>query len=106
MQGEAHDSIISEGCIISGAQITRSLLFTNVHVNCRSRISDSLILPDTVIGEDCHIKRAIIDKGATIADGSIIGENLSEDAKRFHVSSEGIVLVTPDMLCQPIHYAR
>ena len=103
MQGEAHDSMISEGCIISGARITRSLLFTNVHVNCRSRISDSLILPDTVIGEDCFINRAIIDKGVIIANGSIIGKHLSEDARRFHVSSEGIVLVTPDMLGQNLH---
>ena len=106
MKGEAHDSIISEGCIISGAQITRSLLFTNVHVNCRSRISDSLILPDAVIGEDCYINRAIIDKGAIIPDGSVIGENFSEDASRFHVTAEGVVLVTPDMLGQTLHYAR
>jgi glucose-1-phosphate adenylyltransferase len=106
MQGEAHDSMISEGCIISGAQISRSLLFTNVHVNCRSRISDSLILPDTVIGEDCFINRTIIDKGVMIADGSVIGKHLSEDAKRFHVSSEGVVLVTPDMLGQTLHYVR
>ena len=98
--------MISEGCIISGAQISRSLLFTNVHVNCRSRISDSLILPDTVIGEDCFINRTIIDKGVMIADGSVIGKHLSEDAKRFHVSSEGVVLVTPDMLGQTLHYVR
>lgn len=106
MQGEAHDSIISEGCIISGAQITSSLLFTNVQVNCRSRVTDSLILPDTVIGEDCSINRAIVDKGAIIPHGTIIGENLSEDARNFHVTADGIVLVTPDMLGQTLHYAR
>ncbi len=105
-QGQAHDSIISEGCIISGAEITNSLIFTNVQANNRSCISNSLILPDTVIGEDCYINRAIIEKGTIIPDGSIIGENLQEDARRFHVSDAGVVLVTPEMLGQTIHYTR
>ncbi len=105
-RGQAHDSIISEGCIVSGARVTDSLLFTNVQVNSCSRISNSLILPDTVIGEDCYINRAIIEKGTIIPDGSVIGENLAEDCKRFHVSSEGIVLATPDMLGQALHFAR
>ncbi len=85
---------------------TDSLLFINVQVNSCSRISNSQILPDTVIGEDCYINRAIIEKGTIIPDGSVIGENLAEDCKRFHVSSEGIVLATPDMLGQALHFAR
>ncbi len=105
-KGEAHDSIVSEGCIVSGAQITNSLLFTDVQVESGSKIADSLILPNTVIGENCYINRAIIEKGANIPDGTVIGENLVEDARRYHVSDQGVVLVTPEMLGQTLHYAR
>ena len=105
-RGEAHDSIISEGCIVSGAQVTNSLLFTNVHVNRGSRVTHSLVLPDTVIGEDCFIHRAIVEKGAIIPDGSVIGEDLKRDSQLYHVTEEGIVLVTPEKLGQTLHYAR
>jgi len=105
-KGQAHDSIISEGCIVSGAQIADSLLFSNVQVNSGSRISHSLILPEAVVGEDCYINRAIIEKAAIIPDGSVIGENLREDSSRFHVTEEGVVLVTPDMLGQAGHFTR
>ena len=105
-RGQAHDSIISEGCIVSGADISDSILFTNVQVNAHSRISHSLILPDVVIGEHCQIHHAIIEKGSVIAAGTVIGEDLQQDANRFHVTEEGIVLVTPDMLGQALHFAR
>lgn len=105
-KGEAHDSIISEGCIVSGARITDSLLFTDVQVNSGSRIANSLILPNTVIGENCYIDHAIIEKGADIPDGTVIGKNPAGDAERFHVTEAGVVLVTPEMLGQILHYAR
>jgi glucose-1-phosphate adenylyltransferase len=76
-----------------------------VQVNAYSRISHSLILPDSVIGEHCQIHRAIIEKGSVIAAGSVIGEDLQEDAKSFRVTEDGIVLVTPDMLGQALHIA-
>lgn len=105
-RGEAHDSIVSEGCIVSGAQITDSLLFTNVQVNRGSKISHSLILPDVVVGEDCSINRAIIEKGAIIPHGSVIGEDLKRDSELYHVTEGGIVLVTPEKLGQTLHYTR
>jgi len=104
-RGEAIDSLISAGCIISGARLKRSVVFFAVKVESYSLIKDSVILPKVNIGRNCRITRAIIDKGCVIPDGTIIGEDRDEDAKRFHVTKEGIVLVTPAMLGQ-ILYTR
>lgn len=105
-RGSAVDSMVSGGCIISGARIHRSLLFSNVMVNCYSQVSDSVVLPNVTIGEKCRITRAVIDKGCVIPDGTVIGEDPEEDAMRFHVTEKGIVLVCPEMLGQAVHYAR
>ncbi len=105
-RGMAVDSMVSGGCIISGAKIHHSLLFSNVIVNAYSSVSDSVVLPNVTIGERCKIKRAVIDKGCVIPDGMVIGEDLEHDAKRFHVTENGIVLVCPEMLGQAVHYAR
>jgi glucose-1-phosphate adenylyltransferase len=105
-RGMAVDSMISGGCIISGAHIEHSLLFNNVIINAFSQIKDSVILPDVVVGKNCSIKRAVIDKGTIIPDGTIIGSDLQKDAERFYVSPEGIVLVTPDMLGESLHHGR
>lgn len=105
-RGMAVDSMVSGGCIISGAKVHHSLLFSNVVVSAYSSVSDSVVLPNVTIGEGCHITRAVIDKGCVIPDGTVIGEDLEEDAKRFHVSENGVVLVCPEMLGQAVHYAR
>jgi glucose-1-phosphate adenylyltransferase len=99
-RGMAVDSIVSGGCIISGAKVKGSLLFSNVRIESHSFVTDSVILPDVKIGENCRITKAVIDRRAVIPDDTVIGENLEEDAKRFYVSESGIVLVTPDMLGQ------
>ena len=104
-RGEAIDSLIAGGCILSGARVKRSVLFFATTVESYSLIKDSVILPKVSIGRNCRISRAIIDKGCVIEDGTVIGENREEDAKRFHVTAEGIVLVTPAMLGQNL-YAR
>jgi len=105
-RGMAVDSMIAGGCIISGAHIQHSLLFNNVVINTFSHIEDSVILPDVVVGEDCRIKKAVIDKGAIIPNATVIGEDLEKDAQRFYVSPEGVVLVTPDMLGDSLHHGR
>jgi len=105
-RGKAVDSMVSGGCIISGGAVRHSLLFSNVRVNSYSKVEDSVILPDVTIGERCRITKAVIDKGCIIPDGTIIGENLEQDAKRFHVSEGGVVLVCPEMLGQEIHHVR
>lgn len=105
-RGNAVDSMVSGGCIISGSQIRHSLLFTNVHVNSYSQVQDAVILPNTQVGQRCRIRNAVIDSHCRIPEGTVIGEDPTEDARRFHVSPEGIVLVTPDMLGQDPHYVR
>jgi glucose-1-phosphate adenylyltransferase len=105
-RGMAIDSMISGGCIISGAIIRHSLLFNNVSVDEGSRVENSVILPEVRIGKQCQIKNAIIDKGAVLPDNTVIGDNPQRDAERFYVSSGGVVLVTPDMLGQVLHHAR
>ena len=105
-RGMAVDSMVSGGCIISGACVRHSLLFSNVIVNAFSQLEDSVVLPNVHIGEHCRLKRVVIDKGCRIPDGTIIGEDLELDAKRFYVSPGGVVLVTPDMLGEELHYVR
>ncbi|HHL44984.1 MAG TPA: glucose-1-phosphate adenylyltransferase [Gammaproteobacteria bacterium] len=105
-RGMAVDSITSGGCIISGATVRRSLLFSNVVVESWSNIEDSVILPDVHVGQNCRIRKAIIDKKCEIPDGMVIGENREEDEKRFYVSEEGVVLVIPEMLGQQVHHVR
>ena len=106
-RGIATDSMVSGGCVISGARVKHSLLFSNVKVHSYAEVNDSVILPDVDIGENARINKAIIDRGCTIAAGMVIGEDHDEDRKRdFRVTDNGIVLVTPDMLKQATHAAR
>jgi glucose-1-phosphate adenylyltransferase len=105
-RGYAVDSMVSGGCIISGASVRHSLLFSNVRVNSFTTLEHCIVLPQANIGRNCRIKRAIIEKGCEIPEGTVIGENLAEDAKKYHVSPGGIVLVTPDMLGQKLHFVR
>ncbi len=105
-RGTATDSMVSGGCIISGSTVGHSLLFSNVVIESYSEVRDSVILPDVKIGRQCRISRAVIDKGCKIPDGTQIGQNPAEDAKRFYVSEGGIVLVTPEMLGQELHHVR
>ena len=99
-RGSAIDSLVSGGCIISGSTVKRSILFTNVRVHNHCRIEDSVILPNTAIGPDAVIRNAVIDKRCIIPEGMRIGIDLEEDAKRFHVTPKGRVLVVPQMLGQ------
>jgi glucose-1-phosphate adenylyltransferase len=105
-RGMAVDSMVSGGCIISGSEVHNSLLFSNVRVNSYSSVKDSVVLPEVNIGRYCRINKAVIDRGCHIPPNTVIGENLEEDRKRFHVSSGGVVLVTPDDLGQRLHFAR
>ena len=102
----AVDSIISGGCIISGATVRRSLLFTNVRVNSFARVTDSVILPDVNIGRHSRIIKAIIEKGCHVPESMVIGEDLEADRERFYVSPQGVRLVAPEALGQKIHFVR
>ncbi len=102
-RGHAVDSLISGGCLITGSTVRHSVLFSSVRVHSYSMVEDAVILPDVEIKQNCRIRRCVIDKGAIIPEGTVIGENREEDARRFYVSEGGIVLVTPEMLGQNLH---
>ncbi len=105
-RGEAIDSLVSGGCIIAGARVKRSVIFFATRIENHSIVKDSVILPKVTIGKNCRIQNAIIDKGTYIADGTVIGENPEDDARRFHVTPGGVVLVTPEMLGQDLFMAK
>lgn len=97
--GSAHDSTVASGCIVSGAKIEHSLLFSSVHVHSYSVIQDSVILPNVEIGKNCQIKRAIIDRGCIIPENMSIGHDRQQDINNgFRLSEKGIVLVTQEMV--------
>lgn len=97
-RGMAINSMVSGGCIISGAVVRESLLFSNVRVEERSVIERAVVLPHVSIGRNCTIRRAVIDEGCEIPDGMQIGHDPALDAQRFYVTEQGVVLVTADML--------
>ena len=99
-RGSAVNSMISGGCIVSGAFVNQSLLFSNVRVEERSELMRAVVMPNVKIGAGCSITRAIIDEGCEIPDGMQIGTDIAEDRKRFYVTDNGVVLVTPDMLAK------
>ena len=101
-RGMAINSIVSGACIISGAVINQSLLFSNVRVNERSSVYRSVVLPNVKIGTGCTIRQAILDEGCEVPDGMQIGVDRGADAARFHVTEGGVVLVTPEMLQRSI----
>ncbi len=105
-RGMAVDSMVSGGCIISGSTVRHSVLFSNVEVHSFSVIEDSVVLPDVSIGRHCRLKKVVLDKGCIVPEGTIIGEDPVADAKRFEVSPNGVVLVTPEMLGQNYRYVR
>ena len=99
-RGMAVDSMVSGGCVVSGATVRRSLLFSDVRVETNSRIEDSVLLPQVRVGARAVIKRAVVDRGCEIPDGDAIGVDAEADRRRFHVTERGITLVTPEMLGQ------
>ena len=106
-RGMAVDSIVSGGCIISGAKLNRALLFSNVKVHSYACIEQTVVMPDVSVGRNTRIHRAILDRGCNIPENMVIGENHDEDRQRgFRVTDKGIVLVTPDMLNQSTHSIR
>lgn len=92
------NSLIAGGCVITDAEISKSVLFGRIHVNEDSVIEETVILPQVQIGKNCVIRRAVIDRHCSIPDGMQIGVNAEEDAQRFRISKGGIVLVTQSML--------
>lgn len=100
-RGMAVDSMVSGGCIISGAKIIGSLLFSDVAVNSYSVLEQTVVLPKVRIGRHCKIRKAIIDEGCDVPEGTVIGYDAEQDkANGFRVTAKGVVLVTQSMLGQ------
>ena len=97
-RGAAINSMVAGGCIISGAEVRESLLSVNVVVDECSEVYRSVVLPDVEIGRNCIVHNAIIDEGSIIPHGMEIGTSRAADEQRFHVTAEGVTLVTRDML--------
>ena len=97
-RGMAVDSLVSGGCVVSGSQVRRSLLFSQVRVNSYSSIEQSVILPETTIGRNVRLNKVVVDAGCRIPDGLVVGEDPVEDARRFHRSEGGVTLIYQDDL--------
>ncbi len=97
-RGLASDSLVSGGCIISGASVRRSLLFSSVHVHSYASVEDSVILPHVDVGRNVVLKRAVVEKYCRLPDGLTVGLNPEEDRRRFHVTENGVTLIVPAML--------
>jgi glucose-1-phosphate adenylyltransferase len=105
-RGMAVDSIVSGGCIVSGASVRRSVLFSNVRVLDGALVEDCVVLPDVVIGPRVRVRRAILDRHCRLDAGMEAGAIPEEDSKRFRVTEKGLTLVTPEMVGQPVHQLR
>jgi glucose-1-phosphate adenylyltransferase len=97
-RGMAVDSLVSGGCIVSGATVRGSLLFSKVRVNSYARLEGAVLLPDVQVGRGARLTRVVVDRGVTIPEGMVVGEDPAEDARRFHVSEGGVTLVTQEMI--------
>jgi glucose-1-phosphate adenylyltransferase len=95
--GKATDSLISEGCIISGTHVHHSILSPSVRLNSYSTLDDCIVFEKVAIGRNCRIKKAIIDKHVVIPAGTVIGYDREADKRRFHVTETGIVVIPKGM---------
>jgi glucose-1-phosphate adenylyltransferase len=97
-RGQAINSLVSNGCIISGSSLCRSLVFTGVHVHSYADIDGAVILPYVDIGRSARLKNVVIDRGVRIPEGLVVGEDPERDAQRFRRTERGICLITQPMI--------
>jgi glucose-1-phosphate adenylyltransferase len=97
-QGTAVSSLISSGCIVSGAHIRDSLLFTRSRVHSYAQLQEAVVLPRADIGEHARLRRVVVDRGCRIPPGLVVGEDPDEDARRFHRTANGVTLISQAML--------
>jgi glucose-1-phosphate adenylyltransferase len=97
-RGIAISSMVSGGCIISGTEVRNSLLFTQVHTNSYAVLDHAVVLPHVTVGRHARLRKVVIDRGVTIPEGLVVGEDPTEDAKWFRVSERGVTLITQSMV--------
>jgi len=96
-RGMAIESMVSGGCIVSG-HVFRSVLFSSVRVHSHSSVSWAVLLPGVQVGRSVRLTRVVVDRGCSIPDGMVIGEDAESDARNFYRTDNGITLVTREML--------
>ncbi len=99
--GKATDSLISEGCIISGGHVHHSILSPNVRINSYSYVEGSILFEDVNVGRHCRLRHCIVDKHVDIPAGTSIGFDPEEDRRRFQVTESGIVVIPKGMHIEP-----
>jgi len=99
--GKATDSLVSEGCIISGGHVHHSILSPNVRINSYSYVEGSIFFEDVNVGRHCRLRRCIVDKHVDIPAGTSIGFDPEEDRRRFQVTESGIVVIPKGMHIEP-----
>jgi len=97
-RGVAISSLVSGGCIVSGAAVSRSLLCTGVHVHSFSTVHEGVLLPYVEVGQNVRLRKVVVDRGVRIPQGLVVGEDPIEDARRFRRTEEGVTLITQAML--------
>ncbi|MFZ1774869.1 MAG: glucose-1-phosphate adenylyltransferase [Rhizobiaceae bacterium] len=97
-RGTALSSLVSGDCIISGASLHRSLIFTGVLARSYSSLHEAVILPECVIGRHARLSRVVVDRGVKIPAGLVVGDDPELDASRFRRTESGICLITQSML--------
>ncbi len=97
-RGQALNSLVSGGCIVSGSVVRDSVLFSNVLVRSWCEVNQAVVLPDVQINRHCRLTKVVIDRRCKLPEGLVVGEDAELDAKRFHRTESGVVLVTRDML--------
>jgi glucose-1-phosphate adenylyltransferase len=97
-RGSAVSSLVSGGCIVSGTELRRSLLFTGVRTSSYSRVEEAVILPYVKVGRHTRLKKVVIDRGVVIPEGLVVGEDPEAYAERFHRTKNGVTLVSQAML--------
>ncbi|MCW6507683.1 glucose-1-phosphate adenylyltransferase [Lichenifustis flavocetrariae] len=97
-RGQAVSSLVSGGCVVSGASLRSTLLFTGVRVNSYSVVENAVILPYVHVGRSAELSNVVIDRGVQIPEGLVIGQDPELDAKRFRRTDKGICLVTQNMI--------
>ncbi len=97
-RGQAVSSLVSGACVVSGASLRSTLLFTGVRVNSYSVVENAVILPYVQVGRSAELSNVVIDRGVQIPEGLVIGQDPELDAKRFRRTDKGICLVTQNMI--------
>ncbi len=97
-RGRAVSSLVSGGCIVSGAELNTSLVFTNVHCHSFSRLRGCVVLPDVDVGRGARLTNCVVDRHVTIPPGLVVGEDPERDAQRFRRTDNGICLITRAMI--------